>query len=94
MAHVVGGFIGGLLGCTLLSIMWWRLLKGFVESVGPRLILTQLLSLATTTVLGGYGYAEKNAPPVFLDAFLSFAPAQVVVAIIMAIWLRKHFQSM
>jgi hypothetical protein len=74
----IASFVGVLVLFTwLLTSLFDWLLRRWINSPIPRLLVAAVVSLALCTVAGGYGFAG-GGPPDFAGAFLIYVLPQLV----------------
>jgi hypothetical protein len=83
----IASFVGALLITWLLTYLFDWLLRRWISSPIPCLLVAAVVSLALCTVAGGYGFADRG-PPVFAAAFLAYVLPQLVSLGLMLLFRR------
>lgn len=73
-------FIGAIIACYFINRLYHRLLRYHLPRGTTAIFTAGLLTIATTTIIGGWGFAPSGSAPVFVHAFMEYViPAALVV---------------
>ena len=86
---MVAQVLGALVPTGLLAYFFEWLLRRFVGQPVVRVFVANAVSLAISTIAGGYGNADYG-PPQFLPSFLLYGLAQLIWLVVMLVRQRRQ----
>jgi hypothetical protein len=85
----IASMMGALIPTALLAFFFEWTLRRPIAATVPRVVTANVVSLAITTVIAGFGLAD-GGPPVFDRAFLQYLLPQAVWLVVMLILTRRR----